>query len=273
MPLSFESINPNAGETILLLHGLFSSGREYAGVVPHLSKYHLLIPDLPGHAQSSSTPITKFDDIVTALYELVIANAHSKKVHVVGLSFGGYLTLTLAAQHPEIIRTCWVTGCCQVLSGTLGIIAPYLVSSVVMPMRLWPGMLRWAADKQGMKMTPEYANEMIGNMTWTNSRSAYGCLAREYKLEPVAARTLAVAAGKDDPVNLLPAQVEVLQKGNKKSSGAVARGAVHAWDLQFPDLFAAGIVAWIEEKELPDGLVDLDKWNAEQASKKKGWLW
>ena len=34
---------------------------------------------------------------------------------------------------------------------------------------------------------------------------------------------------------------------------AVAPGAKHAWCLQFPDLFAALLRAWVTDKPLPEG--------------------
>jgi hypothetical protein len=32
----------------------------------------------------------------------------------------------------------------------------------------------------------------------------------------------------------------------------VLREAAHAWDLQFPELFAQGVAAWVEGGKLPD---------------------
>lgn len=38
------------------------------------------------------------------------------------------------------------------------------------------------------------------------------------------------------------------------SLGAVVRGAVHTWNLQKPELFAEAIKAWVEGRELPEGI-------------------
>jgi hypothetical protein len=31
----------------------------------------------------------------------------------------------------------------------------------------------------------------------------------------------------------------------------VVKGAVHAWNLQMPEVFAEGVRAWVEGRELP----------------------
>ena len=42
-----------------------------------------------------------------------------------------------------------------------------------------------------------------------------------------------------------------LRLGCEESRSVVVSGAVHAWDLQWPELFATGVEAWVERRELP----------------------
>jgi hypothetical protein len=72
-------------------------------------------------------------------------------------------------------------------------------------------------------------------------------------------RVLIVAGGKGDDVKGTKSMGMVLREsGSPLSKATVVRKAYHAWDLQFPELFAAGIRAWIEEKELPAQFEVLD---------------
>ncbi len=45
-----------------------------------------------------------------------------------------------------------------------------------------------------------------------------------------------------------------VQDGNK---AVVVKKALHAWDLQFPELLAKGVVAWIRGEELPPEFEEL----------------
>jgi len=77
-------------------------------------------------------------------------------------------------------------------------------------------------------------------------------------------RILVVAAGKQDDVEAAREMGRVWREDDHlareerggtrtrtrtKSKAAVVRGAVHAWNLQFPEVFAEGIKAWVEGRE------------------------
>ncbi|RKK60608.1 hypothetical protein BFJ69_g17207 [Fusarium oxysporum] len=47
------------------------------------------------------------------------------------------------------------------------------------------------------------------------------------------------------------------REDGKKGTACLIKGAIHAWNLQFPELFAEGFKAWTEEKPLPEGFVNL----------------
>lgn len=47
------------------------------------------------------------------------------------------------------------------------------------------------------------------------------------------------------------------ESGNWLNRVVLVKGAVHAWDLQLPELFARAIIAWVEEKLLAEEITDL----------------
>lgn len=109
--LQFQSLNPSREKTILL-HSGYHSHREYALVAPHISSYHLIIPDLPLHGCGTSRNIP-FSPTHTAalLADLIAKESKSDKAHVVGISMGGYIALYLAATHPNVVESVFVSGC------------------------------------------------------------------------------------------------------------------------------------------------------------------
>ena len=104
-----------SGEPVVLIHGLFSSGFinwTLTGVVKELAKDHqVIILDLPGHglsarpAQKEAYGAQMADDIVLLLDHLKI-----KKVHLVGYSLGGMITMKVLARHPERVLSATVAG-------------------------------------------------------------------------------------------------------------------------------------------------------------------
>ena len=83
------SLNEDAPDTIVLLHGLGTCHAEWTFVWPHLSAYHLLIPDLNGHSKSARVEPTTISGNAEAVARLIRSHARGGKAHIVGLSMGG----------------------------------------------------------------------------------------------------------------------------------------------------------------------------------------
>ncbi|KXX83041.1 Dihydrolipoyllysine-residue acetyltransferase component of acetoin cleaving system [Madurella mycetomatis] len=266
------SVNPACSETIIFLHGLLSSYLEYALVTPHLPEYHLLLVDLPGHSKSASATcladpgsrltVPAMADAVAAL---VRRRAHSGgRAHVVGLSMGGFVALDLARRYPELCLSVFVTGAAP-FQGAFKFLAqqPWVVYGLMGFMLEWiPDEWYWWAVRNGWGMERRFEElkaEMGRNRRWELVKTVYGsileCLGWEEVRGIDRVRVLCVAAGKQDDVNATR-EVGQVWKGEGiterlGSKAAVVREAVHAWDLQFPELFAEGVKAWIEGRQLP----------------------
>jgi 3-oxoadipate enol-lactonase len=95
-----------AGEAVVLVHGLGSSGRDWALQVPALAdRYRVLTYDVRGHG-STSRPrgpysVTQFArDLALLLERLGLRPAH-----VVGISMGGMIAFQLAVDRPDLVRS------------------------------------------------------------------------------------------------------------------------------------------------------------------------
>lgn len=99
-------INGDTGETVVLLHGTASSLHTWEGWTKELSKeYRVISFDMPGFGITGPEPngvytrerYLKFiDDVLNAL--------HVDSCYMAGNSFGGYMTWSYAAHHPEKVK-------------------------------------------------------------------------------------------------------------------------------------------------------------------------
>ncbi|KAJ9137466.1 Dihydrolipoyllysine-residue acetyltransferase component of acetoin cleaving system [Pleurostoma richardsiae] len=260
--LSFTSVNPSASETIVLLHGVLSSRLEFALVAPHLSAYHLLLIDLNGHSGSFNVKPYGIHPAADAVASVIRKHAHSGRAHVAGLSMGGFVTLDLARRFPDLVLSAWVTGAAP-FEGLFRWMAehPSAVYAIMTLTEAWtPDSLYWKVKGLcGLKRSDELLREMRSNRRWEVVREVYaGILQIGFdEVREIRTRTLTVAGGKQDDVRSTRKMGAALKQVNDKSRAVVVRDAVHAWDMQFPELFAEGIKSWIEERPLPREFEDL----------------
>jgi pimeloyl-ACP methyl ester carboxylesterase len=94
------------GEPLLLIHGLGSSGADWAWQVRALERrFRVIVPDLPGSGHSAPPPagacsIEAFARVLWALCDHVGA----ENLNVVGFSLGGAVSLEMALQRPGRVR-------------------------------------------------------------------------------------------------------------------------------------------------------------------------
>ncbi|KAJ7591603.1 Alpha/Beta hydrolase protein [Mycena floridula] len=241
-------------ETVLL-HGLFSSHIEFDDVVPLMEEYHLLIPDLPGHSRSSAIPLESLESVVTHVSELIKTHAHGGKAHLVGLSFGGYTALTLAATYPELVLSCFATGTTRFPNGSrlqtfaLRFIVPLLVPLV---RRTGEPVISYIS---GFSVPPALVREVTQNMGRKLASDGIRILSTEFERKPISARTLLCAGALGDSLEPLAGYLTILKRENGASDAVIVDNVDHAWDVQNPGLFARLITSWIKREEsYPEGM-------------------
>ncbi|HNR32739.1 MAG TPA: alpha/beta hydrolase [Candidatus Hydrogenedentes bacterium] len=99
-----------AGEPVILIHGFAVQGDfnwRRPGVIDRLARrFRVIVPDLRGHGRSDKPHDPEqygremVEDVVRLMDHLGI-----EKAHVAGYSLGGFLTLKLAAMHPDRLIT------------------------------------------------------------------------------------------------------------------------------------------------------------------------
>ena len=266
--LSFTSLNDDKPTTIVLLHGGFTCRLEYALVIPHLSDFHLLLPDLPLHSASRHIKPGTTDESAKHVAHLIRSHAHGGKAHVVGVSMGGYIAQCLALDQPELVTSLFVSGAAPLAGPRLFMARWPTLTYYMMRLSLhWlPGWVyRYQISSLGLKISDELIQEMRDNTTWELVQDMFPWILL-FTLDDVRqlrVRTLSIAGAKGDKGDDVPTinrTAEVLKSRRtdqgddwpRDGSGAVVIWeATHGWDMQFPELFAQGVSAWIKKEVLP----------------------
>ncbi|KAM7193685.1 Dihydrolipoyllysine-residue acetyltransferase component of acetoin cleaving system [Naviculisporaceae sp. PSN 640] len=286
-PLFHVSLNPSQPETIVFLHGLWSAHLEWAFVTPYLSDYHLVLVDLPGHGKSShlfdkdpkNITIPVMADRVASLIRRV---AHGGKAHVVGLSMGGFITMTLVNRYPSLFqgKSAFVTGAAP-FEGVIAFMArqSWIIYAVMWTFAKMPDTLFWWISERGtagLRRFEELRAEMKAGLKWGVISGVYASILEEVSGEKGWEIVRGLARGDVRMVNVSGGRMDDLRSsgGIKKiweeegvlgAEGSttgrnrvvVVKDAVHAWDLQLPELFARGVEAWIKGEALPQEFEDL----------------
>ena len=101
--LNFERTG-NGKEVLVLLHGFMENISIWSDMEPHLSKnFSLLKIDLPGHGQSDIIAEVQTMELMAEEVKKVLDDQKLEKVHLLGHSMGGYISLGFAEKYPEYL--------------------------------------------------------------------------------------------------------------------------------------------------------------------------
>jgi pimeloyl-ACP methyl ester carboxylesterase len=87
------------GDPVMLVHGFGEDGNVWDKQVEYLkSKYHLLVPDLPGSGRSEMIDDMSMEGMAEVLHT-IIHEENIDRCTVIGHSMGGYITLALVESY------------------------------------------------------------------------------------------------------------------------------------------------------------------------------
>lgn len=253
-------------ETVLLIHGAFTTSNDWDLVTPFLQdNYHLLVPDLPAHGHSQHMKPFSVARAAQLLRDLIIKKAHNGIAHVVGHSLGAHVAIRLASQYPEVVSSRVLVSGFEVFPTT-----PNTWLSSAVPYAAWASqriekciprpVVRWLMDGTDIQRadssfcTMELCRQICSPMTDDS----------ESWPSPWPHATLVVAAGK---AGILPTSdrpqdaIRLAKIGQQMNDGTIAvvqPQMRHPWNRQAPELFATTVRAWLDGGQLPDGFHRLD---------------
>ena len=106
LEMSKDKLKP----TIIFIHGFCGSHLEYAHVKPYLEDdFNLVLVDLPGHSRSRNINFS-MDTAIEELHRRIKKMSADSKIHLVGLSLGGFIALQYVRKHPGVVATVFASG-------------------------------------------------------------------------------------------------------------------------------------------------------------------
>lgn len=134
------------GGPIVLLHGANSTSASWANFVVPLGEHHRIFAvDTIGDAGRSiqTAPIQHADDYVVWLEE-VFQELKLEAVHLVGASYGGWITLNQAIHSPRLLQSITLLDPARALAGISYKAWPFMLwASLVGPDSIRRGFIRW----------------------------------------------------------------------------------------------------------------------------------
>lgn len=103
--LNYE-IKGHGKEILVLLHGFMENLSIWSDMEPHLSEnFSLLKIDLPGHGKSEIISEVQTMEMMAEEVKKVLDHQNLQKVHLLGHSMGGYISLGFAEKYPEYLKS------------------------------------------------------------------------------------------------------------------------------------------------------------------------
>ena len=195
-------------------------------------------------------------DAVARLAAMIRDASPTGRAHVVGLSFGGVVAQAMLVQAPEVVDH-------VILSGTAARFGPTLLAALKAQVALsqWL-MARLSSQQLGALMSlqlslpAEYRPMLEEDMRRVPAEAMARFLLATYAeiVTPTRATTpVLVAVGQKETV-VARAMARRLHRAIAGSQGIVVPRANHVWNLQYPDLFAEVVRAWVTDRPLPEGM-------------------
>lgn len=103
--LNYE-IKGRGKEMLVLLHGFMENLSIWSDMESHLSEnFSLLKIDLPGHGKSEIIAEVQTMEMMAEEVKKVLDHQNLQKVHLLGHSMGGYISLGFAEKYPEYLKS------------------------------------------------------------------------------------------------------------------------------------------------------------------------
>ncbi|MBN1978046.1 MAG: alpha/beta fold hydrolase [Anaerolineae bacterium] len=253
MALYIQETGAVGAQPILFLHPGLVSGWMWQELAKEFADYHCLMPDLPGHGNSSQVEWISFQDTANQVAEVLRERAPGKRAHVVGYSLGAYTTVHLLAAAPELVDHAIICGAAvRPLPGS-ALVMNRLIVRFIKSKFLWNGLARmWG-------IPPEEHDAFI-RIGLSVSQSSYGRINDELAnvqlpvgLAGANCPTL-IVAGEKEPKAVVES-IGDLMAALPNTQGYLAPQGDHYWGFRYPEMFVGMVQAWVKDGPLPQELI------------------
>lgn len=243
---------PANAAAIVFLHGGGLSGRMWQPQFEGLPQYRCIAPDLPEQGRSVGIGPFLLEDATRRVADLIRERVPSGRAHVVGLSLGGAVGLSLLRDEPACVDRLIVSGTAAGLGRALaavsraGTIAFRLVGS--------ERLIDASAKSFGIppRFVPMFREDLRVTSNATFMRHTIAAL-EALKLPQRATSPTLVVVGERETWAARRAARHLIRH-IEDAQGFQVPKVGHVWNLEAPDLFTALVRAWIEDTPLPPDL-------------------
>ena len=227
--LFIEESGQENKKSVVFLHASGSSSKMWRYHTAALKNdFHCVIIDLPGHGNSRNIEWTDFDDVTEEIAGIIRDKAHGKP-HLVGLSLGGSLILTLLEKHADLVDKVIVDGAAhQPIQGSRVIIAMVYLMSLLKDTTFIAKLMAKMMQENGV--SKEECQLFVADLQRTTKKSFRRAMSQ--------ANMLKVNATFDNPAFFVSGEKEsetihqshqMLAHRNTQSDCAYYPGGSHAW--------------------------------------------
>lgn len=256
MLFTFEQGSP-VNPPIVLLHGGGLSHKAWRPILDRLPDFYCLAPDLPGHGRSRHMRFSLVG-AANAVAELILAKTPHGRAHLVAHSLSGAVVLTLLRLYPDVADHI-------ILCGSSGQLPNWLVQ-MSLPMF---GLLKWINPETLVHSTlrqqgipSQYDADLFDDVVASSDpqflRPMYTELVTLDVPKAIHCPLLVCVGEKEPGAAKLYGQISLRPlKQYPSARGAVMPNGGHVWALQFPDVFADMVRAWVTDAPLPAAMRQL----------------
>lgn len=252
--LYYTTTGEASGPPLLFLHAGIYSGTMWREIAARLTGMHCIFLDLPGHGYSREIDLTSLEQAADAVAMVIEQGYAGGPVNLVGLSFGGYVGVTLMIRHPHLVRRAMISGIH--LGSIPNARAMNAFAAVMSPLIRLRWMRRRLAEPLGIT-DPTIINRTDGepNLTPRTMRAVLRLVSVfdvHDALPSIPVPALMIAGGNEHAtiVDSLADFQDLMQNCTART----VPGMGHAWCNEDPGLFVQTAQAWCDEAPLPSHL-------------------
>lgn len=239
-----------AGESIVLLHGGNVGNWMWEPQVQGLTGRHLITPDVIGFNTRAAEHWPGLAGAADDIAEVIRARAVGGRAHVVGLSMGGVIGVHLAARHPDVVRSCMVTGAMMIgIGGGQRWLAEQQLKG-------WNRRWFWRMQAAMFHIPADSREQFIGAGLAVSRDTAHRMYGEIFagSMPPgtfdYTGPMLAIAGGRE--AKSVRAAFPALRQAMPQTRTWIAPRMGHVWSVQDPELFTRTIVDFVDRGATPN---------------------
>lgn len=243
--------------TIVFLHGNGANGSMWKTHMDRLGDYHCLAPDFPGYGHSNVQEWVSINETTEQIAEIIHDRGLGRRAHIVGLSLGGSITISLLGKVPDLIDHAIVDGAgvlpmmgVPLMKIGFRLLQPFLHTDFVI--KIIARMTKISEDdyagfKEGMLL--------MSPSSFTRSFTEAISMRQPPGLNDVVNPVLFVS-GEKEPEAVRQSNI-ILSKIMQNAQCRMIDGMGHGWLAEAPDLHCRMVRAWLSDDVLPEELIEV----------------